>query len=464
MRHFLLTPILIAAFSFNFFCLAAKRDGQTSQNSNLKADIERLIQETDPNLNIGIKISNLNNGKIAYQRNAARYFIPASSLKFVTLTALLDYFGPDYQFSSTLSKNQADYYLTINSPNFTSKDLEKMVLKLASDAHKSVNGNIYLVANQFSVPAIMREKSVSDTIYCNGSLITKVSLNKNCAKIRAMPTKLGALISLKTPTDFPYKIINKAKTSDKNVLDRLNVNIDKDRYLIDGNLSKSHKNIEIGAVTIDNFNNIIQYIRFFLKKHQIKLKGKIAVTLPEKEKIKKAEPIHQITDSYRQLAAIAMKKSDNFITDYLLAEYATKENYSEWRQAIKALKKLIYQRFKVDFSQTEIHDGSGLARRNLISVNQMSDYLTAIYQQKNIKEIKQLMVHPGEDSTLYERFKLVQNIHLKTGTMRHVSALIGYFTDKYGEEYSFVIMANNFYPYNQPYRQLEEKIIRLFTD
>lgn len=74
------------------------------------------------------------------------------------------------------------------------------------------------------------------------------------------------------------------------------------------------------------------------------------------------------------------------------------------------------------------------------------------------------MACPGDEYTLRERFKGIKDLYIKTGTLRHVSSLIGYFKDKKGQEHSFVIMANNFYSYNGPYRKLEEEIVRLFME
>jgi D-alanyl-D-alanine carboxypeptidase len=103
---------------------------------------------------------------------------------------------------------------------------------------------------------------------------------------------------------------------------------------------------------------------------------------------------------------------------------------------------------------------------NLPPINCKSnlDFLSAASKSKNFETIKSLMSCPGDDCTLRDRFKDVQDLHTKTGTLRHVSSLMGYFKDKKGDQHSFVIMANNFYSYNKPYRELEEEIVRFFIE
>ena len=422
--------------------------------------VESLINKTDPNLNIGIKIKNLATGEIVYEKNPKRYFTPGSALKFITLVSLLEHFGPDYQFTSRVLKQKNNYYIDIHHPDFSYEDLKLMLNKISEDSANQVKGNIYIVNNEFSVPAIMNEKTISDTIYCNGALVTKVHLNKNCAKIHAKPGKVGQDIKTKPDKNFPYIIKNNAKTVDTNKLDRLHLDIKGNEFIINGTLSKAYGLLPIGAVASKNFDNIIQYIKKDLSLKGTKIQGKIITgQLP-----KDAKTLYSLSISYKDAAGKAMKISDNFMSDYFLAEFATQRKLHEWRAAISSMKHLITKKFNVDFRKSEIHDASGISRRNLVTVEQISDFLTAAYKSKNYEIVKSLMACPGDECTLRERFKGIKNLYTKTGTLRHVSSLIGYFKDKNGQEHSFVIMANNFYSYNEPYRKLEEDIVRLFMN
>lgn len=79
--------------------------------NDIAADIEQKIKQTDPNLNIGVKITNLDQNKVIFEKNADRYFIPASILKFITIISLLEHFGPDYKFTSSILSAGKDYYM-----------------------------------------------------------------------------------------------------------------------------------------------------------------------------------------------------------------------------------------------------------------------------------------------------------------------------------------------------------------
>ncbi len=422
--------------------------------------VENAINKTDLNLNIGIKVKNLATGKVVYEQNSKRYFMPGSSLKFISLVSFLEHFGSDYQFTSRVLKSSDNYYIDIHHPNFSDKDLKLMLIKISEDAGSQVKGNIYIIDNEFTVSPVMREKTVSDTMYCNGSLITKAHINKNCAKLDVRPGNVGQSIVIKSDKDFPYIIENNAKTVDKNKLDRLHVSIENNKYIINGTLSKAYGLLPIGAVASENFSNIAYYIKKGLALKGVNIRGEVmAGKLP-----KKMKEIYSLSINYQDAADRAMKISDNYMTDYFLAEYATQSKFTEWRRAILALKHMIAKKFGVDLRKSEIHDASGISRRNLLTVNQISDFLSAVSKSKNFEIVKSLMACPGDECTLRERFKGVKDLYTKTGTLRHVSSLMGYFKDRKGDQHSFVIMANNFYDYNQPYRKLEEEIVRLFIE
>lgn len=64
--------------------------------------IEEAINESEPNINIGIKIRDLSTDTVAYERNTNRYFTFASALKVITATALRQFFGNEFHEIFTL--------------------------------------------------------------------------------------------------------------------------------------------------------------------------------------------------------------------------------------------------------------------------------------------------------------------------------------------------------------------------
>jgi PBP4 family serine-type D-alanyl-D-alanine carboxypeptidase len=306
----------------------------------------------------------------------------------------------------------------------------------------------------------MRTKTYSDTLYCNTGSITRAHINKNCSQLVAKSSDVGEKIKLKVPKYFPYIVENQAVTVAKNVPDRLHINIDGDKYIINGTLSKSNDSLLIGGVADDNFVHIKQNIKQELMKYGIKFAGKILYGKPKSG----AKDIASFSKKMKDISAIAMKQSDNFITDYLLAEYATQNKRHEWRMATKDLKRFIFNKFNVDLKKSSFGDASGVSRLNLFSVNQFDSFLKAVSKNSKFEEIKSLMASPGDGSIIGDRFKGMPKIYVKSGTLANVSTIVGYFYNKDNELHSFVIMINNFYGENSKYRALQESIIKLAAE
>ena len=53
----------------------------------------------------GLLVVDAASGEILYQKNADKYFVPASNMKLLTTALALDTLGPDYRFRTTLETN-----------------------------------------------------------------------------------------------------------------------------------------------------------------------------------------------------------------------------------------------------------------------------------------------------------------------------------------------------------------------
>lgn len=425
-------------------------------DAKLERAIDELINEVDPDLNIGIKITNLETNQVLASKNVNRYYIPGSSLKFISLVSLLDYFGQDYNFTSKISNQGKDYYFDIHDPEFKRLDLDAMVKDLAEHAGGKIQGNIYIHDRAFSVPAVMYNKTYSDTLYCNSGPVTQVHVNKNCSKLDAKPSKIGKKIEVKVPNNFPYKVQNNAITVKGGVLDRLYVSIKGGEYIIEGTLSKDTGKVVIGGVANDSLEQVKHYILKSLSKHNIEFTGKILYGKAKEN----AKTISSVARNIVEVASSAMKKSDNFTTDYFLGMFATRNNDDKWEDAVDRLKGFVKENFQVDLSKASLYDASGISRMNLITIEQMSSFLKAVAQKPNFEAIKKVMACPGEECTLKDRFQGKSGIYTKTGSLSNVSALIGYFY-KNNQLHSFVIIANNYQGNGSAYKQLEDGIVNL---
>ena len=65
--------------------------------------LERIAQPRFENAHWGIKVVSLDSGRTLFERNAKKYFQPASNAKLFTAALVLDRLGPEYRIRTTVT-------------------------------------------------------------------------------------------------------------------------------------------------------------------------------------------------------------------------------------------------------------------------------------------------------------------------------------------------------------------------
>ena len=93
-----------------------------------------------------------------------------------------------------------------------------------------------------------------------------------------------------------------------------------------------------------------------------------------------------------------------------------------------------------------LENGAGLSRVERVSADALNQLLRAAYRSPLFAEFESALPIVATDGTLKRRFKgsaLAGQAHLKTGTLRDVSALAGYVDTAGGQRVSFVMLVNH---------------------
>ena len=131
------------------------------------------------------------------------------------------------------------------------------------------------------------------------------------------------------------------------------------------------------------------------------------------------------------------------------------------KNGISAVKRFL-SNLGIDTSKFSIVDGSGVSRYNLLSADQLVQFLTAMYKQQRIFPIfYNSLPLAGVDGTLARRmttYPAACNLHAKTGNLKGVSCLSGYVLTRDGEMLVFSMMMQNFITPNTNYHQVQDRI------
>ena len=117
------------------------------------------------------------------------------------------------------------------------------------------------------------------------------------------------------------------------------------------------------------------------------------------------------------------------------------------------------------FPELVIENGSGLSREESISAGSLASMLNAAWASPRMPEFLSSMAIAGEDGTVKRRWKNGEargRAHLKTGTLRNVSALAGYVQGASGRRFLLASLVND--PKAHNVRAFNDKLVAWLSE
>jgi len=181
---------------------------------------------------VGIKIVSLNSGKVLFEENAEKYFMPASNMKNFTVAAALEKLTPDFRFvTSVYASAMPDAVGVIKgdlrifgrgdvsiSTAFADgsyyKGLDDLADKLAAAGVKRVEGSIVADDSYFRGDPLPGDWEWGDLQWYYGAEISALPLNDSSVDLEIKPGPLGYLCAVKlSPYNPVYRVRNQCQTT-----------------------------------------------------------------------------------------------------------------------------------------------------------------------------------------------------------------------------------------------------------
>ena len=371
-----------------------KIDRWVSKNENLKNSV------------VSIAIKELNKNKKIRGININTFMTPASNLKILSVLGSI-YVGDTIPiikynfFSDTLSISPTGYPL-LSHPKYQNKELEKFV--------DSFNHIEYNLSNTDLIkfgPAWAWD----DLSYYFQAERSSMPIFGNVVQI--IKKENGDLIL--TPDNFKINL-------EYNQKEKINRALDENVFTINPSLIKLgdtiyHPFISSNKVIVDLLHNSL----------------KTSVSLSN-NKLDYYQVLN--IDDVDEIYSIILKKSDNLISESLVANISFRIN--DTISVNKGLD-IIKNSFKKSISnQMELFDGSGLSRYNLITPEALVNSLERIYLSIGLERVKRIfpnnfIIEDNEDF-----------VWGKSGTLKNNYNYSGYIITNKGKQYVFSIMINHF--------------------
>jgi len=431
---------------------------------------------------VGVKITSLASGKVIFEQNSEKYFMPASNMKNYTVAATLDRLGPDYRFITSFyasapptsdgtvngdlvifGRGDVSISTRFNGSDDPMKSIDPIVDKIVAAGIKSISGSIVGDDSYFRGFAIPQGWEWDDLQWSYGAEVSGLPINDSVITLEVKPGPSGFSCTAKiTPFNPVVRVINQCITGPTGSRRTLGVHkkLDQNVLELSGSLPLGDRGFS-GEVSISRPAELFAaLLRQRLIERGVTVGGghryvkRVDGSLPSGVEILKIEsaPLATIT-------AQTMKPSQNMYTETLLWTLGELErNVStvpgggttistadSSELGLAAVKKFLTG---IGVAPDGIiqYDGSGLSRHNLITPSSVVQVYTYMAKQSRSSQAwRDSLTVGGVDGTLRNRFRGTRannNVRGKTGTIDQVSALSGYVTTASGEELVFSMVVN----------------------
>ncbi len=437
---------------------------------------------------VGIKIVSLNSGKVVFETDSEKYFMPASNMKNFTVAAALERLGPDFRFvtgvyadalpDSTgtikgdlrifgrgdISISTAFFGTSPTDPETYFKGVDRLAERIIAAGVKRIDGSIVGDESYFKGFAIPGTWEWDDLQFYYGAEISALPINDNAVDIAVSPAGLGEpCVAGISPANTIIRVINLCTTTGASIARNLSV-----VKQIDRNVVEISGTIPVGGLAFKGTVAVTRPSALFvaLLKQRLEQKG-VAITggsrvLPAniKAEASQIEITKLESPPLSLIAAKTMKPSQNMYTETLLwtlGEYARARldvpTVGPDMRAVPDSSQLGISEVKYFLSKIGVpedgiiqYDGSGLSRHDLVTPAAVVTLYTYMATLSPYKQAwRDSLTIGGVDGTLARRFTgtaAAGNFRGKTGTIDQVSALSGYMTTAAGEQLVVSILIN----------------------
>jgi len=444
--------IILTLFVFLLFPFSS------SANDQLEKKIEGIIASSVfiPQ-STGIVATSLKTGETLVSINGDSLLNPASCTKIITAAAALEALGPDYRFETRFFTNKKPnsagevdtlYIYSNGDPSLISEKLWRMTLTLSNLGLKSIKGDIVVDDSFFDGYEYPNKKIATNKAY--NALTSAFSVNFNTVMVMVSPGNGAgspANVTIEPSTGYT-NLVNNVKTGNKfaiNIGKKSNPN-GGETLIVSGSIPLSSES----KVFYQKIDNPVLYATALLT--ELMAQNKISFNGTVRKGTIPSAAYEILREKSKPLAEIVrdmMKHSSNFtaeqITKHLGAVRLGRPGSTE--KGINVISDYL-ESIGIPKNTYSLENGSGLSSSNRLSAKQLTQVLTAAYNDFRIRPdfIASLSIL-GVDGTMRKWNHAPQlrgALRAKTGSLANVSTLAGYIPAKSGDIIAFAILANGF--------------------
>jgi D-alanyl-D-alanine carboxypeptidase/D-alanyl-D-alanine-endopeptidase (penicillin-binding protein 4) len=429
----------------------------------------------------GIEVRDLKADKLLYSLNADHFFVPASNTKLFTTALALSRLGPDYRFHTRVVLSGRDLVLIgAGDPNLSGRTLpyqpnlpdpaplaaiNQLADEVVARGIRRIAGNIIGDDTAFVYEPYPPGWGLSDTYSDDGPPVSAICVDDNVANLRIVPALAdGALAETSWQLPFDLFGVDNALLTDSEA----------HRSLHYQRLPGSHEIRVWGTVPPDRevaplaiaVDDPAQFAARALK-DALAARGVVvdgsAIARHQLPGAAQLDPLpgdpvtERVSLPLVEAVRLVDKVSQNLHAEILLRDVALKQTGKGSREAGLDILAGFLQSAGIGPDDYHFSDGSGLSRYNIVTPHAIATLL----QYMANTPFRDMLPIGGVDGSLRLRFRALRlhgEIHAKTGSLTHVSALSGYAVRADGSVLAFSIMVNNYAAPTSAIRELIDRV------
>jgi serine-type D-Ala-D-Ala carboxypeptidase/endopeptidase (penicillin-binding protein 4) len=399
--------------------------------------------------------------KTLLARDQQKFFLPASNAKLLTTAAALVTLGPDYRLRTTIAGSQSpqgDWSMQLlgsGDPSLKSAQLQQLGQQLKQRGITRI-AQLTLVDRADRPDVTNPNWEWGDLQMGYGVAATRLIVDFNSHQLRALPQKIGQPLQLQWQDQSAiagFKVLNNTQTVAATAPEFLTVTKDIGAATLD-----VRGQLRLGAAAEQLDLAVLNPGQFFADRLKARFQAegvrvqKITIA-PSPVLPLNAPSLAQIdSPPVAELVKETNQESDNLYAEALLNTLATTvappsiaATDSTTAIGLKAMTERLTA-LGVDRNRYQLVDGSGLARRNLVTPEALVQILQAMDQHSTRSIYRTSLPIAGQTGTLKNRFQnspAVGIVQAKTGTIAGASGLSGYVQPRNHPPIAFSILLNH---------------------
>lgn len=420
--------------------------------------------------NWGVVIRSEETGRVLYQRNAAKMFVPASNMKLVTSSAALETLGPDFRYRTALAATgpisggvlRGDLVVVGSGDPTIAADYQGgdplVVFRAWADSLRAhgvtrITGRVVGDDDVFDDLPLGAGWAWDDLNDYYSAEIGGLIYNLGVIGVSVAPGPAAGSpgrVTLRPATAY-VPVENRTRTVAGGPLEdvagvRQPVGTG---IVVDGTVSRDTPEVRTDVAVRNNTAYFATVLRETLLAAGIRVDGAAAdlddLAPGDRPAARQTVFVHSSAPLAEILPGF-LKPSQNQVGEQLLKTMGRVLRGEGTARAGIAAVDSLHRAWGLPRRELAQADGSGLSRYNLVAPELLIALLEHMRRSPNYATFYAALPVAGVDGTLASRMKntpLQGNVHAKTGTVSNVRSLSGYMTTAAGEPMVFSMIVNH---------------------